>query len=132
MFSLTFLAGDRHPKVGNHVLIGAGASILGNIKIGDRSKIGAGSIVLKPIPHGATAVGAPAKIVGWAKERKPGSSLDMSLNSVLPVDGLGGRAEESSGSDDSLDNIVPNKQYLLYTGMHYDTRKQIRVIDFLQ
>lgn len=62
---------DRHPKVGNDVLIGARTSILGNIKIGNGAKIGAGSIVLKSIPFGATAVGAPAKvIVSWVKEKK--------------------------------------------------------------
>jgi serine O-acetyltransferase len=54
--------GDRHPKVGKHVLIGAGSSILGNISIGDSAKIGAGSVVLRSIPPFATAVGAPAKV----------------------------------------------------------------------
>ncbi|EED86720.1 serine acetyl transferase, partial [Thalassiosira pseudonana CCMP1335] len=57
-------SGDRHPKVGKDVLIGAGTKILGNIFVGDRAKIGAGSVVLRPIPTGATAVGAPAKIIG--------------------------------------------------------------------
>lgn len=75
--------GDRHPKVGNNVLIGAGASILGNIKVGSGAKIGCGSIVLKPIPHGATAVGAPAKIIGWAKEKDPGSLMDLSLKNIM-------------------------------------------------
>ena len=74
--------GDRHPKVGEHVLIGAGTSILGNIRVGDRSKIGAGSVVLKPIPSGATAVGAPARIVGRAKEAKPAEFIDNSLDNV--------------------------------------------------
>lgn len=54
--------GDRHPKIGHDVLIGCGASILGNIKIGNCCKIGAGSIVLKPLPCGVTAVGNPAKV----------------------------------------------------------------------
>jgi serine O-acetyltransferase len=54
--------GDRHPKVGKHVLIGAGSSILGNIQVGDSAKIGAGSVVLRSIPPFATAVGAPAKV----------------------------------------------------------------------
>jgi serine O-acetyltransferase len=74
--------GDRHPKVGKHVLIGAGASILGNIPIGDRAKIGAGSIVLRPIPPGATAVGAPARIIGKTLEEDPASSMDENLHSV--------------------------------------------------
>jgi serine O-acetyltransferase len=74
--------GDRHPKVGPHVLIGAGASILGNIQIGAGAKIGAGSIVLSSIPAGATAVGAPAKIIGRALEADPASTMDESLNQV--------------------------------------------------
>ncbi len=78
-------AGDRHPKIGDDVLIGAGTSILGNIKIGDGAKIGAGSIVLKPIPHGVTAVGAPAKIIGWAKENRPGSRVDNALKDIVTV-----------------------------------------------
>ena len=74
--------GDRHPKVGNNVLIGAGASLLGNISIGDGAKIGAGSVVLRPIPAHATAVGAPAKIVGRAREENPGSTMDETLQNV--------------------------------------------------
>ena len=56
--------GDRHPKVGKGVLIGAGAKILGNIRIGDCAKIGAGSVVLKDVPARASVAGVPAKIVG--------------------------------------------------------------------
>eukprot|EP00934_Nitzschia_sp_Nitz4_P004662 Nitzschia sp. Nitz4//scaffold335_size18684//5600//7308//NITZ4_008769-RA/size18684-augustus-gene-0.11-mRNA-1//1//CDS//3329548273//4652//frame0 len=74
--------GDRHPKVGPHVLIGAGASILGNIQIGAAAKIGAGSIVLQSIPAGATAVGAPAKIIGRALEQDPASTMDENLDQV--------------------------------------------------
>ncbi|KAK7305228.1 hypothetical protein VNO77_43130 [Canavalia gladiata] len=57
-------SGDRHPKIGDGVLIGAGTCILGNIKIGDGAKIGAGSVVLKEVPPRTTAVGNPAKLVG--------------------------------------------------------------------
>jgi len=55
--------GDRHPKVRAGVLIAAGAQILGNIEIGAGARIGAGSLVLDPVPPGATVVGVPAKIV---------------------------------------------------------------------
>ncbi|KAI4340022.1 hypothetical protein MLD38_024899 [Melastoma candidum] len=58
------VSGDRHPKIGNGVLIGAGTCILGNIRIGDGAKIGAGSVVLKEVPPRTTAVGNPAKLVG--------------------------------------------------------------------
>jgi serine O-acetyltransferase len=81
-------SGDRHPKVGKDVLIGAGTKILGNIFVGDRAKIGAGSVVLRPIPTGATAVGAPAKIIGFTpKGERPGSSVDISLAGVEPLAG---------------------------------------------
>ncbi|KAL0353310.1 UNVERIFIED_CONTAM: Serine acetyltransferase 3, mitochondrial [Sesamum angustifolium] len=56
--------GDRHPKIGDGVLIGAGAKVLGNVKVGENAKIGAGSIVLKEIPPRGTAVGNPARLVG--------------------------------------------------------------------
>ena len=53
---------DRHPKVGNHVFLGAQSTVLGNISIGDHVTIGSGSLVLKPLPAGATAVGSPAVV----------------------------------------------------------------------
>ncbi|KAH8096115.1 serine O-acetyltransferase [Aureococcus anophagefferens] len=56
--------GDRHPKLGDRCLVGAHASVLGNVRVGARSKIGCGSVVLADIPAGATAVGVPAKVVG--------------------------------------------------------------------
>ncbi|XP_058788012.1 serine acetyltransferase 1, chloroplastic-like [Vicia villosa] len=56
--------GDRHPKIGDGVLIGAGTCVLGNVKIGEGAKIGAGSVVLKDVPARTTAVGNPAKLIG--------------------------------------------------------------------
>lgn len=55
--------GKRHPTVGNDVIIGAGAKLLGPIVVGDNAKIGANSVVLKDVPEGATVVGIPGKIV---------------------------------------------------------------------
>lgn len=55
--------GKRHPTVGNNVMISAGAKILGSFKIGDNSKIGAGSVVLKEVPPDCTVVGVPGRIV---------------------------------------------------------------------
>ncbi len=55
--------GKRHPTIGNNVMIGAGAKVLGPINIGDNSKIAAGAVVLKDIPANSTAVGIPARIV---------------------------------------------------------------------
>ncbi|XP_058081264.1 serine acetyltransferase 1, chloroplastic-like [Magnolia sinica] len=58
------VSGDRHPKIGNGVLVGAGTHILGNVMIGEGAKIGAGSVVLKEVPPRTTAVGNPARLVG--------------------------------------------------------------------
>jgi serine O-acetyltransferase len=55
--------GKRHPTVGNHVVIGTGAKVLGNITIGDHVKIGAGSVVIRPVPEYSTVVGVPGRIV---------------------------------------------------------------------
>lgn len=55
---------DRHPKVGNGVLLGAGSSVLGNIKIGDGCQVGAGTLVIEDLPPKSVAVGVPAKIIG--------------------------------------------------------------------
>jgi serine O-acetyltransferase len=56
-------APKRHPDLGDHVMVGAGAKILGPVQIGDHAKIGANSVVLKNVPMGATAVGIPARIL---------------------------------------------------------------------
>ncbi len=55
--------GKRHPTLGNNVLVGAGAKILGPFKVGDNSRIAAGAVVLSEVPENATAVGVPARIV---------------------------------------------------------------------
>jgi serine O-acetyltransferase len=67
---------DRHPKIGNGVLIGAGAKVLGNIKIGDCSRIGAGSVVLKEVPPRVTVAGVPAKVIGEAGCAQPALVMD--------------------------------------------------------
>ena len=62
---------DRHPKIGNGVLIGAGAKILGNIQIGHCSRVAAGSVVLKEVPPKTTVAGVPARVVGEAGCSEP-------------------------------------------------------------
>jgi serine O-acetyltransferase len=71
--------GDRHPKIGSGVLIGAGAKVLGNIHIGNCSRIAAGSVVLRDVPPHMTVAGVPAKVVGPAGAEEPSLSMDMSL-----------------------------------------------------
>lgn len=71
--------GDRHPKIGNGVLLGAGAKVLGNIVIGDYAKIASGSVVLKPVPAGCTAAGVPARLVNCPTCSEPAKSMDHTL-----------------------------------------------------
>ncbi|CUJ38218.1 serine O-acetyltransferase [Cognatishimia activa] len=68
---------DRHPKIGDGVLIGAGAKVLGNIKVGDCSRIAAGSVVLEEVPACKTVAGVPARIVGDAGCSQPAVSMDQ-------------------------------------------------------
>ncbi len=71
--------GDRHPKIRRGVLIGAGSKILGNIEIGEGAKIGAGSVVLIPVPAHCTAAGVPAKIVGDCECEQPSREMNHGL-----------------------------------------------------
>ncbi|CAK0779976.1 serine acetyltransferase [Azospirillaceae bacterium] len=71
--------GDRHPKVRDGVLLAAGAKVLGNIEIGFRAKVGAGSVVLKNVPACATVAGVPARIVGWCRDTVPALAMDQSF-----------------------------------------------------
>jgi serine O-acetyltransferase len=73
-------AGDRHPKIREGVMLGAGAGVFGNIEIGARAKIGAGSVVLKPVPPSCTAAGVPARLVGPCTNREPAREMDQSFD----------------------------------------------------
>ena len=70
---------DRHPKIADGVLIGAGAKVLGNISVGHCSRIAAGSVVLEDIPPMKTVAGVPAKIVGEAGCAQPSVTMDQLL-----------------------------------------------------
>jgi serine O-acetyltransferase len=67
------------PRIGRGVLLSAGATVLGNVDIGDFAKIGAGSLVLASVPSGYTAVGVPARLVGRASDARPALNMDQSL-----------------------------------------------------
>jgi serine O-acetyltransferase len=71
--------GDRHPKIGDNVLLAAGAKVLGNIRVGNCSRVAAGSVVLKEVPANTTVAGVPAKIVGPAGCPEPARSMDQGL-----------------------------------------------------
>lgn len=71
--------GDRHPKIGDNVLIGAGAKVLGNIRVGHCSRVAAGSVVLRDVPPETTVAGVPAKIVGPAGCSEPALSMHQGL-----------------------------------------------------
>ena len=77
--------GDRHPKIGNCVLIGAGAKILGNVRIGEGSKVAAGSVVLHEVPPHATVAGVPAKIVGRPTSTEPARQMDQQLDEGFTI-----------------------------------------------
>ena len=72
--------GDRHPKVGRGVMIGAGAKILGNIRIGEGAIVGAGSVVLRDVPAHTTVVGVPARVVGRPQMEMPSVDMDQTLS----------------------------------------------------
>ncbi len=72
--------GDRHPKIGDNVLLAAGAKVLGNISIGHCSKVAAGSVVLKDVPANKTVAGVPAKIVGDSGCPEPARAMDQRLS----------------------------------------------------
>ena len=71
--------GKRHPTIGNWVVIGTGAKILGNIRIGDHVKVGAGSVVVRSVPDHSTVVGVPGRVVGDAN-----ADLDTLEHGKLP------------------------------------------------
>ncbi|NNU81918.1 serine O-acetyltransferase [Halovulum dunhuangense] len=70
---------ERHPKIGDGVLIGAGAAVLGNIRVGNCSRIAAGSVVLAEVPPCKTVAGVPARIVGEAGCSEPSQMMDHLL-----------------------------------------------------
>jgi serine O-acetyltransferase len=74
--------GDRHPKIGRGVVIGAAAKILGNIEVGEHARIAAGSVVLKSVPAHATVAGVPARVVRVAASDEPSRAMDQTLSDL--------------------------------------------------
>lgn len=71
--------GDRHPKIRSGVMIGAGAKILGNIEVGARSKVAAGSVVLHPVPADCTVAGVPARVRRRHEDRFPAGEMNQMI-----------------------------------------------------
>jgi serine O-acetyltransferase len=80
---------DRHPKVGDGVLLGAGASVLGNVEIGDGCQVGAGTLVISDLPPHSVAVGVPAKIIG--------SFVDVTAQPGIKMNQMAGTGEFQEG-----------------------------------
>ena len=91
-------SGKRHPTIGNGVVIGTGAKILGNIRIGDFAKVGAGSVVVRPVPDHSTVVGIPGRVVG-------GAETDPLEHGTLP-DPEGQAIDELARRVAQLENMV--------------------------
>ena len=75
--------GKRHPTIGNNIVIGAGAKVLGNITVGDNSYIGSNAVVIKDVPPNSTVVGVPGRIT-----RQDGKKIDISLDHIHVLDPL--------------------------------------------
>lgn len=72
--------GDRHPKIRSGVLLGAGAKVLGNVVVGECSKVGAGSVVLHDVPANTTVAGVPAEVIAVEQPQQPALEMDHKLS----------------------------------------------------
>ena len=80
---------DRHPKIGDGVLLGAGATLLGNIHVGNGVQVGAGTLVIDDLPAHSVAVGVPSKIIGTYKEEAlPSQTMDQNFINSFSMDGI--------------------------------------------
>ncbi|MCM8780316.1 MAG: serine O-acetyltransferase [Candidatus Omnitrophica bacterium] len=93
--------GKRHPTVGNNVVIGAGAKVLGNITIGDNSYIGANAVVIKDVPANSTIVGVPGRIT-----KQDGKKIDISLDHIHILDPIMQAIDDLQKRIDKLENKI--------------------------
>ncbi len=102
--------GKRHPTIGNNVVIGAGAIVLGAINIGDGARIGAGSVVIHPVPAGVTVVGIPGRAVTKqdraAAELEHGRLPDPVAEAIRLVLGENGKLEERLARLEELSGLT--------------------------
>lgn len=93
------VTGKRHPTIGNNVVIGAGAKVLGDITVGDNSYIGSNAVVIKDVPPNSTVVGVPGRIT-----RQDGKKIDVSLDHAHVLDPITQAIEELQSRLDKLEN----------------------------
>ena len=79
--------GKRHPTLGNNIVVGAGAKILGNIQIGDNVRVGANAVVIKSVPSNSTVVGVPGRVT-WREGKRVDDKRDMDIDYTNLVDPL--------------------------------------------
>ena len=91
--------GKRHPTIGNNVVIGGGAKVLGNITIGDSSYIGANAVVIHDVPPNSTVVGVPGRIT-----KQDGKKIDVSLDHIHTLDPIMQTIEELQKRIENLEN----------------------------
>jgi len=91
--------GKRHPTIGNNVVIGGGAKVLGNITVGDNSYIGANAVVIKDVPPNSTVVGVPGRVT-----RQDGKKIEISLDHIHVLDPIMQNIEELEKRVKNLEN----------------------------
>lgn len=96
--------GKRHPTLGDNIVVGAGAKILGNITIGSNSYVGANAVVLKSVPENTTVVGVPGRIT-----KQDGKKIDTMMDHVHVLDPVMQRVEEMQNKIKILEDKLENK-----------------------
>ena len=96
--------GKRHPTIGNNVVVGAGAKVLGNIEIGDNSYVGANAVVIKSVPPNATVVGVPGRIT-----RQDGKKIDVSMDHIHILDPVMQQIDELNKKISDLEGKLKEK-----------------------
>lgn len=91
--------GKRHPTIGNNVVIGTGAKVLGNITVGDNSYIGANAVVIKDVPPNSTVVGVPGRVT-----KQDGKKIDISLDHIHVLDPIMQQMEELEKRIENLED----------------------------
>lgn len=108
--------GKRHPTLGNNVVVGAGAKVLGNITIGHNAKIGAGSVVVHSVPDNATVVGVPAEIVRLEGKKTPSLELDHG-NLPDPIAELKQKIMTLQKEIESMENQLKDRSKPRHSGL---------------